>query len=56
MNIQAIRDQFPALSAEQDGRPVVYFDNAAGTQVPRRVIDRTIAYYERANANSCSLR
>jgi cysteine desulfurase family protein (TIGR01976 family) len=52
VNIQAIRDQFPALAAEQDGRPVVYFDNAAGTQVPRRVLDRTIAYYERSNANS----
>jgi cysteine desulfurase family protein (TIGR01976 family) len=34
-----------------DGSPVVYLDNPAGTQVPRRVIERTIDYWQTMNAN-----
>jgi cysteine desulfurase family protein (TIGR01976 family) len=50
-DITRIREQFPALAIEDDGRPRVYFDNPAGTQVPRQVIDRTLDCFLRANAN-----
>jgi cysteine desulfurase family protein (TIGR01976 family) len=51
--IDAVRAQFPSLERRMaDGRPVVYFDNPAGTQVPRRVIDAVSGYFERTNANS----
>ena len=46
-----IRDQFPALALEQDGRPVVYLDGPGGTQVPQRVIDAVVGYYRTMNAN-----
>jgi len=46
-----IRDQFPALALEQDGRPVVYLDGPGGTQVPQRVIDAVVDYYRTMNAN-----
>lgn len=39
MNIDQIRSQFPALERTQDGKPVVYLDGPAGTQVPITVID-----------------
>lgn len=51
LDLQAVRDQFPALSLTDGGKPRVYFDNPAGTQVPRQVIDRTVDCLTRANAN-----
>jgi cysteine desulfurase family protein (TIGR01976 family) len=51
LDVDALRVQFPALAAEQDGRPVAYFDGPGGTQVPQRVIDAVGAYYREANAN-----
>ena len=50
-DIAGVRAQFPALPLSDDGRPRVYFDNPAGTQVPQRVIDRTVACLTGANAN-----
>jgi cysteine desulfurase family protein (TIGR01976 family) len=47
-----LRSQFPALSARQDGRPVVFLDGPGGTQVPQRVIDAVVGYYRDANANT----
>lgn len=38
-DVEAVRRQFPALQASVNGKPVVYFDNPAGTQVPQKVID-----------------
>ena len=46
-----IRKQFPALQREVDGRPAVYLDAAAGTQVPQRVIDAMAGYLTRGNSN-----
>jgi cysteine desulfurase family protein (TIGR01976 family) len=46
-----LRPQFPALAAEQDGRPVVFLDGPGGTQVPQRVIDAVSTYYRETNAN-----
>ena len=52
LDIAAIRAQFPILQTEVHGKPLVYLDNAATTQKPRRVIDRISRFYEAENANS----
>ena len=49
--IAALRAQFPALALTDGGRPRVYFDNPAGTQVPLQVIDRTVEAMTAKNAN-----
>jgi cysteine desulfurase family protein (TIGR01976 family) len=51
LDITSIRSRFPALSREQDGQPLLFFDNPAGTQVPRETIDGYAHYLERSNAN-----
>jgi cysteine desulfurase family protein (TIGR01976 family) len=51
LDLQSVRRQFPSLSLTIEGRPVVYLDNPAGTQVPQRVIDRTANYWRTMNAN-----
>ncbi|HWO94229.1 MAG TPA: cysteine desulfurase, partial [Dehalococcoidia bacterium] len=42
---------FPILSRQVHGRPLVYLDNAATTQKPQVVIDALVEYYTRHNAN-----
>ncbi len=49
--LEYCRRQFPALRREINGRPIVYFDGPAGTQVPKRVIDAVSHYYAHNNAN-----
>lgn len=49
--LQDIRGQFPLLERQIYGRPFAYFDNAATTQKPMRVIDRLKKYYESENSN-----
>ena len=49
--IAALRADFPILSREVNGRPLVYLDNAATTQKPRAVIDALVDYYSTVNAN-----
>ena len=51
-DVDALRARFPALSIEQDGRPIAFFDGPGGTQVPRSVIDAVTAYYRESNANA----
>lgn len=51
MDLRTLRSQVPILSSKQDGEPLVYMDNAATSQKPRRVIDALTWYYERENAN-----
>lgn len=51
INIELIGRQFPTLHQEVNGNPLVYFDNAATTQKPQRVIDALIKYYALDNAN-----
>ncbi|MEM7084171.1 MAG: cysteine desulfurase-like protein [Pseudomonadota bacterium] len=50
-DVDAIRAQFPALAETDSGKPRVYFDNPAGTQVPQRVVDRMSDCLLRHNAN-----
>ncbi|MEZ6096992.1 MAG: cysteine desulfurase-like protein [Pirellulaceae bacterium] len=45
------RDQFPGLSREVNGKPAVFFDGPAGTQVPQRVADAVSHYLLHQNAN-----
>jgi cysteine desulfurase/selenocysteine lyase len=51
LDIQSIRAEFPILSQKVNGKPLVYFDNAATSQKPKVVIDAITAYYEEINAN-----
>ncbi len=48
---EAIRSSFPILKETVYGKPLIYFDNAATTQKPQRVIDRITSGYTKANAN-----
>ncbi len=50
-DIAAIRKDFPILTREVKGYPLVYFDNAATTQKPQVVIDTLVHYYSHYNAN-----
>jgi cysteine desulfurase / selenocysteine lyase len=51
LDVYSIRKQFPVLTREVKGRPLVYFDNAATTQKPQVVIDSLVDYYSNYNAN-----
>ena len=46
-----IRDDFPILHQEINGKPLIYFDNAATSQKPTAVINALRNYYESDNAN-----
>jgi cysteine desulfurase/selenocysteine lyase len=48
--IEALRAQFPILSRELNGHPLAYFDSAATSQKPNRVIDAESAFYRESNA------
>jgi cysteine desulfurase family protein (TIGR01976 family) len=50
-NLEAIRSQFPSLHETDDGVARVYFDNPAGTQVPRSVVKRMSQCMLGASAN-----
>jgi cysteine desulfurase family protein (TIGR01976 family) len=50
-DVAVLRDRFPALGIEQDGRPVALFDGPGGTQVPDTVIEAVSRYYRESNAN-----
>jgi cysteine desulfurase family protein (TIGR01976 family) len=50
-DLAAIRALYPALSATDDGRPRLYFDNPAGTQVPGSVVERISKCMLEASAN-----
>jgi len=51
IDIEKIRTQFPVLHQKVNGKPLVYFDNAATNQKPQRVIDALVNYYQGYNAN-----
>ncbi len=51
LDIQKIRSQFPVLSQQVNGKPLIYFDNAATNQKPSRVIKALSDYYQKDNAN-----
>ena len=50
-DLHKVRADFPILSREVYGKPLVYFDNAATTQKPQCVIDKITEMYTTVNAN-----
>ena len=51
LDLQKIRSEFPILSQQINGKPLVYFDNGATSQKPQVVIDAIAHYYQEINAN-----
>ena len=49
--VEKIRADFPILQRKVNGKPLVYFDNAATSQTPKIVIDAIANYYSNYNAN-----
>jgi cysteine desulfurase/selenocysteine lyase len=49
--VDKIRKDFPILNRKVNGRPLIYFDNAATSQTPLQVIDVIVDYYSNYNAN-----
>jgi cysteine desulfurase/selenocysteine lyase len=49
--IRGCRHHFPLLRQRVNGKPLVYFDNAATSQKPQVVIDTLMRYYEEENSN-----
>jgi cysteine desulfurase/selenocysteine lyase len=50
-DVEKTRADFPVLSREVNGRPLVYLDNAASSQVPQVVIDRGSKYLAEEHSN-----
>ena len=50
-DVEKIRRDFPVLSQTVNGKPLVYLDNAASSQVPLSVIDRTSKYLAEEHSN-----
>ena len=50
-DVEAIRRDFPILNEKVNGKPLVYFDNAATGQKPKQVIQAIDNYYKTYNAN-----
>lgn len=50
-DVLKVREDFPILSREVYGKPLVYFDNGATTQKPRSVVDAIADEYYSVNAN-----
>lgn len=48
---KAIREDFPILHEQAHGQPLIYFDSAATSQKPRKVLEALQNYYEHNNAN-----
>lgn len=51
LDLQHIRNQFPILNQQVNGKPLVYLDNAATSQKPISVLDSWQKYYTEINAN-----
>jgi cysteine desulfurase family protein (TIGR01976 family) len=51
-SLSSRRKDFPSLARKQNGKPLVFFDGPAGSQVPKQVIDAIGLYYRRSNANT----
>ena len=50
-DIKKVREDFPILKRKVNGKPLVYFDNAATSQKPQVMIDALVEYYSNYNAN-----
>ncbi len=50
-DVEHIRADFPILKLQVEGKPLVYLDNAASSQMPQQVIDRLVRYQTSEHAN-----
>ncbi|HMT94320.1 family 2A encapsulin nanocompartment cargo protein cysteine desulfurase [uncultured Thiothrix sp.] len=50
-DIHAIRRDFPILQERVNGKPLIWFDNAATTQKPQVVLNRLSYFYQHENSN-----
>ncbi len=50
-DLERIRADFPILQQQVHGKPLVYLDNAASSQMPQPVIDRLVRYQTAQHAN-----
>ncbi|MBD2621283.1 cysteine desulfurase [Microcystis flos-aquae FACHB-1344] len=50
-DVHTIRLDFPILQERVNGKPLIWFDNAATTQKPQAVIDRLVHFYSHENSN-----
>lgn len=50
-DVNKVRQDFPILQTKVNGKPLVYFDNAATTQKPLDVINALVKYYSETNSN-----
>jgi len=51
LDVARVRQDFPILSRQVHGKPLVYFDTAASAQRPLAVIEATDRFYRMHNAN-----
>ena len=52
INSTTLRAQFPSLSRLHQGKPLIFIDGPAGTQVPDYVINAMSDYYKTSNSNT----
>jgi cysteine desulfurase/selenocysteine lyase len=50
-DVERVRADFPILKLQVEGKPLVYLDNAASSQMPQPVIDRLVYYQTAQHAN-----
>ncbi len=50
-DVNAIREEFPILNQKINGKPLIYLDNGASSQKPKKVIDAIVTYYTTINSN-----
>lgn len=50
-DVERVRADFPILQIAVEGKPLVYLDNAASSQMPQPVIDRLVRYQTTEHAN-----
>ncbi|HXI22907.1 MAG TPA: aminotransferase class V-fold PLP-dependent enzyme, partial [Pyrinomonadaceae bacterium] len=50
-NVERIRKDFPVLTQTVNGKPLIYLDNAASSQVPTMVIERGAQYLQHEHSN-----
>lgn len=50
-DVNRVRSDFPVFKERVNGKPLIWFDNAATTQKPKQVIERISYFYEHENSN-----
>ena len=51
INVEKLRKDFPILNRKINGKPLIYFDNAASSQKPKQVVEAMVDYYYNHHAN-----